>query len=109
MVARHTHQHEQLPLDRLASELGVHVRTLQAAARTGRLEVEFDRRSVWGRPRRDSLTGGSRPPPLVTDIESVNFEFVVGVDVMFVGRASISRILNGTSLHLEHRLWTDQD
>ncbi len=29
------HQTELLPLRRLASELGVHVRTLQAAARTG--------------------------------------------------------------------------
>ena len=59
-VARHAHQHELLSLDRLASELGVHIRTLQAAARrtlqaaarTGRLDVAFDRRSVWGRPRR---------------------------------------------------------
>ena len=46
------HQNELLPLDRLASELGVHVRTLQAAARTGRLEVRFSTRSVFGRPMR---------------------------------------------------------
>jgi DNA-binding transcriptional regulator YiaG len=46
------HQNELLPLDRLASELGVHVRTLQAAARTGRLEVQFSTRSVFGRPMR---------------------------------------------------------
>ena len=46
------HQHELLPLDRLASELGVHVRTLQAAARTGRLDVRFSTRSVFGRPLR---------------------------------------------------------
>jgi DNA-binding transcriptional regulator YiaG len=44
------HQSELLPLDRLASELGVHVRTLQAAARTGRLTVQFSTRSVFGRP-----------------------------------------------------------
>ena len=37
----HDHQNELLPLDRLSSELGVHVRTLQAAARTGRLDVQF--------------------------------------------------------------------
>ena len=31
-LAHHAHQNELLPLDRLASELGVHVCTLQAAA-----------------------------------------------------------------------------
>ena len=46
------HQNELLPLGRLASELGVHVRTLQAAARTGRLDVLFFTRSVFGRPLR---------------------------------------------------------
>jgi hypothetical protein len=40
-----------LPLAELARELGVHVRTLQAAARTGRLETQFTVRSV-GRPMR---------------------------------------------------------
>lgn len=49
-VALHAHRSEPLPLDRLAAELGVHVRTLQAAARTGRLEVQFSSRSVFGRP-----------------------------------------------------------
>jgi len=37
VVAHHRRQEELLPLVELARELGVHVRTLQAAARTGRL------------------------------------------------------------------------
>lgn len=43
---------EFLSLDHLASEIGVHPRTLRAAARTGRLEVQFLVRSVFGRPIR---------------------------------------------------------
>ena len=49
-VADHQRQHEQLPLDQLAKEL--HVRTLQAAVRTGRLDAHFSVKSVFGRPRR---------------------------------------------------------
>ncbi len=49
-VADHARRTELLPLDQLAAELGVHVRTLQAAARTGRLIVQFSTRSVFGRP-----------------------------------------------------------
>jgi hypothetical protein len=45
---------ELLTLPELASELRVHVRTLQAAARTGRLEVQYSARSVFGRPLRFS-------------------------------------------------------
>ena len=45
-------QRELLPLGELAKELGVHIRTLQAAARTGRLETHFSVRSVFGRPMR---------------------------------------------------------
>ena len=45
-------RHELLPLARLARELGVHIRTLQAAARTGRLKTQFSARSVFGRPMR---------------------------------------------------------
>src|SRR5436190_16673178 len=37
-VVHHRRQHELLPLDQLAKELHVHLRTLQAAARTGRLD-----------------------------------------------------------------------
>ena len=47
-------QQELLPLAQLATELGVHVRTLQAAARTGRLAAQFGVRSVFGRPVRFS-------------------------------------------------------
>jgi DNA-binding transcriptional regulator YiaG len=43
---------ELLSLDQLAHELGVHERTLRAAARTGRLAVQFSSRSVFGRPIR---------------------------------------------------------
>ncbi len=43
-------QRELFPLDQLAKELGVHIRTLQAAARTGRLKAHFSVRSVFGRP-----------------------------------------------------------
>ena len=50
-IARHQRrQCELLPLDQLARELHVHVRTLQAAARTGRLDATFSVRSVLGRP-----------------------------------------------------------
>src|SRR5262249_328691 len=45
-------QLELLSLAELAKELGVHVRTLQAAARTGRLKAQFSVRSVFGRPMR---------------------------------------------------------
>ena len=41
IIADHARQTELLPLSRLAAELGVHVRTLQAAARTGRLSAQF--------------------------------------------------------------------
>jgi DNA-binding transcriptional regulator YiaG len=51
-VARYHDQTEPLTLSQLARELQVHVRTLQAAARTGRLETEFSVRSVFGRPMR---------------------------------------------------------
>ena len=51
-VAAHQRQQEQLPLDQLARELHVHVRTLQAAVRTGRLAAHFSVKSVFGRPRR---------------------------------------------------------
>ena len=47
----HARQTQMLSLSELAAELGVHVRTLQAAARTGRLGVQFSEQSVFGRPR----------------------------------------------------------
>jgi hypothetical protein len=51
-VAHHARQNELLPLDQLAHELHVHLRTLQAAVRTGRLEAHFSVKSVFGRPIR---------------------------------------------------------
>ena len=45
-VAQHRRLCELLTLEDLAKELSIHIRTLQAAARTGRLEVEFSVRSV---------------------------------------------------------------
>jgi hypothetical protein len=41
-----------LPLAELARELGVHIRTLQVAAQTGRLKTQFSARTVFGRPMR---------------------------------------------------------
>jgi DNA-binding transcriptional regulator YiaG len=52
LVAERPRNTELLSLDRLARELGVHQRTLRAAARTGRLDVQFASRSVFGRPVR---------------------------------------------------------
>jgi DNA-binding transcriptional regulator YiaG len=52
VVADHARQHQPLPLDQLAEELHVHVRTVQAAVRTGRLEAQFAVKSVFGRPIR---------------------------------------------------------
>jgi DNA-binding transcriptional regulator YiaG len=49
-VAHRLRQRQELPLAVLARELHVHVRTLQAAARTGRLDARFSVRSVFGRP-----------------------------------------------------------
>ena len=51
-LARQVHQQALLPLNTLARELKMHVRTLQAAARTGRLEVRVCGRSLSGRRRR---------------------------------------------------------
>ena len=51
-VAHRHRRSELLPLHRLAKEPGVHIRTLQAAARTGRLEAHFSVRSAFGRPIR---------------------------------------------------------
>jgi len=48
-AAHHGLQTELLPLDQLAKELNVHPRTLQAAARTGRLEAHFTVKAVFGR------------------------------------------------------------
>ena len=52
VVTEHARNTELLSLDQLARELGVHQRTLRAAARTGRLQVTFSSRSAFGRPIR---------------------------------------------------------
>ena len=49
VVADRPRQTELLSLDVLARELGVHERTLRAAARSGRLVVKFSPRSAFGR------------------------------------------------------------
>jgi DNA-binding transcriptional regulator YiaG len=52
LLAERAYGSELLGLQTLAREIGVHVRTLQAAVRTGRLEAQFSTQSVFGRPRR---------------------------------------------------------
>jgi DNA-binding transcriptional regulator YiaG len=52
VMAARVKEQELLSLDDLARELGVYLRTLQAAARTGRLDAYFSVRSVFGRPIR---------------------------------------------------------
>jgi DNA-binding XRE family transcriptional regulator len=59
-VADHFKEHEWLTLQQLACELGVNVHTLRAAARTGRLRVQFCARSVFGRPRRRATRAAGR-------------------------------------------------
>ncbi|HEY2151627.1 MAG TPA: hypothetical protein VGH34_12515, partial [Vicinamibacterales bacterium] len=51
-VAVHAKNSAPLSVDQLARELGVHERTLRAAARMGRPAVTFSIRSVFGRPIR---------------------------------------------------------
>ena len=51
-ATQHATNVELVSLDQLAGELGVHQRTLRAAARTGRLDVTFSVRSAFGRPIR---------------------------------------------------------
>jgi DNA-binding transcriptional regulator YiaG len=51
-VAHRQRQNELLPLDQLAKGLHVHLRTLQTAVRTGRLDAHFSVKSVLGPPVR---------------------------------------------------------
>lgn len=51
---------QPLTLPQLATELNVHVRTLQGAARTGRLDVQYSTRSVFGRPLRISTRAAGK-------------------------------------------------
>lgn len=54
LLDEHARKHEALSLQSLATEFKMHVRTLQAAARSGRLQTQFSTRSVFGRPMRFS-------------------------------------------------------
>jgi DNA-binding transcriptional regulator YiaG len=49
-----------LSLDQLAREFQIHERTLRAAARRGHLDVQFSRRSVFGRPIRRANRAAAR-------------------------------------------------
>jgi DNA-binding transcriptional regulator YiaG len=51
-IADHQRQHELLSLDALATEFGIHQRTLRDAVRAGRLAVQLSTRSAFGRPIR---------------------------------------------------------
>jgi DNA-binding transcriptional regulator YiaG len=59
-VVAHARNAELVSLDQLARELGVHQRTLRAAARAGRLLVTFSSRSVFGRPIRLATRAASQ-------------------------------------------------
>ena len=50
-LATHRNDHELLPLPVLALLIGVHVKTLRAAARDGRLPVTYDTRTTFRRLR----------------------------------------------------------
>lgn len=60
VAAEQAAQQELLTLPQLALELGVHKSTLQLAARRGRLEVRFGKRSVYGRPSRRATRAAGR-------------------------------------------------
>ena len=51
VIATHPDDHALLPLPVLALLIGVHVKTLRAAARDGRLPVTFDTRTTFRRLR----------------------------------------------------------
>ena len=51
VIATHRDDHALLPLPVLALLIGVHVKTLRAAARDGRLPVTFDTRTTFRRRR----------------------------------------------------------
>ena len=52
VLDQHRRATELVALDALADEFTIHPRTLRAAARDGRLRVQFSTRSVFGRPIR---------------------------------------------------------
>jgi DNA-binding transcriptional regulator YiaG len=87
-ATEHARNSELLSLDQLARELGVHQRTLRAAARMGRLQVTFSIQSVFGRPLRLATRAagwafmrthyrhyGRRPGPVVAPLPSVPHDY----------------------------------
>ena len=52
VLDQHRRATELFTMDALANEFAIHPRTLRAAARDGRLRVQFSTRSVFGRPVR---------------------------------------------------------
>ena len=59
-IATHRDDHELLPLPVLALLIGVHVKTLRAAARDGRLPVTFDTRTTFRRLRARATSAAAR-------------------------------------------------
>jgi DNA-binding transcriptional regulator YiaG len=60
IAAEAVRDEQPLTLPALATQLNVHLRTLQAAARTGRLKVRYSERSVFGRPLRHSTMAAGK-------------------------------------------------
>ena len=59
-LATHRNDHELLPLFVLALLIGVHVKTLRAAARDGRLPVTYDTRTTFRRLRARATPAAAR-------------------------------------------------
>ena len=59
-LATHRDDHALLPLPVLALLIGVHVKTLRAAARDGRLPVTYDTRTTFRRLRARATPAGAR-------------------------------------------------
>ena len=59
-LATHRDDHELLPLPVLALLIGVHVKTLRAAARDGRLPVTYDTRTTFRRLRACATSAAAR-------------------------------------------------
>ena len=62
-LATHRDDHALLPLPVLALLIGVHVKTLRAAARDGRLPVTYDTRTTFRRLRARATPGAARAFP----------------------------------------------
>ena len=60
VLAAHRNDHDLLPLPVLALLVGVHVKTLRAAARDGRLPVTYDTRTTFRRLRARATPAAAR-------------------------------------------------